>query len=94
MTGSATFKINEEAGRFELFSGGGISQLTYELSGNVISLNHVEVPSGLEGAGLGSLLLEKTMAYIRENDLTFIPHCPFVKAYLKLHSEYNDLLAK
>jgi uncharacterized protein len=92
--GEASFKNNENEKQFEFYYGGSISKLTYSISEDTVSLNHAEVPSGIEGEGIGSKLIEKTLDYIKENNLKFIPNCVFVKAYVKRHPECQSLLAK
>jgi uncharacterized protein len=88
----ANFTNNEEAGRFEYFSGGAISKLEYSKIGGVFYLNHAEVPEGLEGEGLGSELMENTLKYIEENNYKIVANCAFAKAYLKNKPDWDKLV--
>lgn len=54
---------------------------------NIIFLTHTEVPPALEGNGLGSLIVSRTLEYIRSEGYKMAPLCPFVAAYLKKHPE-------
>jgi len=59
----------------------------------VISLDHAEVPSALEGRGLGSKLVRATLDQVRSEGLKVVPRCSFVAAFIRRHAEYADLLA-
>ncbi len=61
---------------------------------NIIFLTHTEVPRALEGNGLGSMIVSKTLEHIRNQGSKMAPLCPFVAAYLKKHPEdANGILA-
>ena len=79
--------------RFEIHVGEHVAFLTYRRSGTSISLNHTEVPEALRGRGMGDRLARAALDHARENGLTVIPICPFVKAYIKKHPEYEALVA-
>ena len=90
--------INNKEGlkkRFELHLGNQFAFIDYILNKNgVIFLTHTEVPENLEGRGMGSAIVSKTLEYIRAENLKMAPLCPFVAAYLKDHPGIaNDLLA-
>ena len=53
---------------------------------------HTEVPEAHEGQGIGTALIEHALASARERGLKVIPICPFFAAYMKKHSEVQDLL--
>ena len=83
--------INNDAGtkkKFELHIEDQVAYIDYIINKqNVIYLTHTEVPSSLEGNGVGSALVSKTLDFIRESNLKMAPLCPFVAAYLKRHPE-------
>jgi len=90
--------INNESGqkkRFELKIKEETVFIEYiRTNNNVIYLTHTEVPRSLEGKGLGSLIVSKTLEYIKENGFKMAPLCPFVAAYLKRHpGKADNLLA-
>ena len=92
----ADVEIRDNAGdqRFEAVLDGtvvGFSQ--YELSPGVISFLHTEVDSDQEGQGVGSALVRGSLDLVRaDGELKVRPLCPFYRAYLKRHHEYDDLL--
>ena len=63
-----------------------------ERDGEVI-LFHTEVDGSIEGRGLGSTLVSGALDDIRARGLRVVALCPFVRAYLKRHPEYGDLVA-
>ncbi len=85
---------NDEKKRFELKIDNHISFIEYILNNeNIMFLTHTEVPNSLEGKGVGSSLVHKTLEFLKENNYKLAPLCPFVAAYLKRHPEWKSLLA-
>lgn len=84
---------NEALQRFELEVDGFTSLIEYKESGNQVVLIHTEVPVELEGKGVGTAIVEKTLEYIEQHKQTLVPLCPFVIAYLKRHPDWNRLLS-
>jgi predicted GNAT family acetyltransferase len=85
---------NEDKKRFELHVEGHVALIEYILTNqNVMYLTHTEVPIGLEGKGVGSSIVVKALKYIKSNNFTLAPLCPFVAAYLKRHPEWKEILA-
>ena len=78
-------------GRFELTLDGRTAFIEYNLvRGNVMYLTHTEVPSQLEGQGVGTAIVKKVLHHIRENNLKVAPLCPFVAAFFKKHPNLAD----
>lgn len=57
-----------------------------------ILIKHTEVRSEFEGQGLGSQLLERVLAHIREQGKTVVPICPYALAYIRRHPEHHALV--
>ncbi len=58
----------------------------------VLDLLHTVVPSRYRGEGIGSQLIERVLAHIREERLRILPSCPFVAAFLREHPAYQALV--
>ena len=58
-----------------------------------ITLVHTEVESELEHRGVGSQLVAGTLEDIRSRGLTVVPICPFVRAFIRRHPEYAEVVA-
>ncbi len=78
--------------RYELEVERHIAASYYELSGDVITFTHTEVPKELEGKGIGSRLVKGALDQVRADGLKVVPRCPFVKSYIGKHPEYTDLV--
>jgi hypothetical protein len=87
-----TVQNNEAKHRYELEVEGHIAASYYQLSDNVITFIHTEVPKELEGKGIGSRLVKGALDQVRASGLKVVAQCPFVKAYIGKHPEYADLL--
>jgi predicted GNAT family acetyltransferase len=81
-----------EGSRFLIRQEGGTAELTYSLIGKQILLKHTEVPQALRGGGIAGTLAHAALEYARSHDLTVIPVCPYVIAYLAKHPEYQSLV--
>ena len=84
---------NAQHQRYEMPVTGGTAFVAYRRTGDVLTLDHAEVPSALEGQGLGGRLVKATLDDIRARGLKVVPRCSFVRAYMHRHPEYDDLLA-
>jgi predicted GNAT family acetyltransferase len=84
---------NVEKHRFEVDLGDGSFGIAeYTLTQGKIMFTHTEVPKAHEGQGIGSALIRCALHAARERGLQVIPTCPFFAAYIKKHTEEQDLL--
>ena len=79
--------------RFELDVGGVTAFMNYRLAGGAIWLEHTETPPQARGRGIASQLTADVLEIARQRGLKIVPRCPFVRAYLARHPQFNDLLA-
>jgi len=84
---------NAALSRFELDAGGVTAFMNYRLGGGVIRLEHTETPPQARGRGIASQLTAGVLEIARKRGLKVVPRCPFVRAYLAQHPEFNDLVA-
>ena len=89
----ATVTDNPAARRYEMPLDGGLAFVAYTIDGRIILLDHAEVPPALEGQGVGSRLVKATLEAVRARGLKVVARCGFVRAYMRGHPEFNDLLA-
>ena len=85
---------NSEEQRYELWLGvtrAGV--IEYRSEPGVIVLVHTEIDPAFEGQGLGARLVTGALDDLRARDVKLVPLCPFVRAYLRHHREYADLVA-
>lgn len=86
-------KESDRRGMFYMEDEKGItSELTYSIQeNNVIIIDHTETRPALEGKGLASKLVRKSVEFARENNMKIDPLCPFAEVQFDLNKEYKDV---
>ena len=85
---------NPDRQRFEMQVEGQIAFVSYRRAPGVVTLTHAEVPSALEGRGVGRQLVAATLDALRAEGVKVIPRCSFVAAYMRRHAaRYADMVA-
>jgi predicted GNAT family acetyltransferase len=92
MTNEVRDNATEE--RFELQTEHATAFIAYHYEGDVLSLDHTEVPEALGGKGIGAALVKGALAIVRGRGQKIIARCSFVAAYIERHPEYRALLAE
>jgi len=64
----------------------------YQAQPGRITLIHTEVEPELEHRGVASQLVAATLDDIRARGLSVVPVCPFVRAFIRRHPEYAELV--
>lgn len=82
---------NSTKSRFELAVPGGTAFANYRREGDVVTVQHTEVPKALEGQGFGSALVKGLLEHARAQGLKVHPLCPFVVAYMRRHPDFEDV---
>jgi uncharacterized protein len=83
---------NRERHRYELAVDGHIAATYYAIADGIITFIHTEVPPELGGKGIASKLIRGALDQVRAEGLKVIAQCPFVKAFIDKHADYQDLL--
>lgn len=85
--------VTDNAARrqYEITEDGHTALLRYERTPGTINLIHTEVPPELRKRGLAERLVRTALETARAAGDRVIATCPFVKAYLKRHPEYQGL---
>ncbi len=85
---------NAEAGRYEMRVGEHTALVQFRSEENgTVRLLHTEVPTALEGQGIGSRLARGVLDSIRAEGHQVVPSCSFIAGYIDGHPEYQDLVA-
>ncbi len=85
---------NEEESQFETTIDGHLAVAAYDLEEpNRIVFTHTDVPEALAGRGVASAIVKFGLDHARDKNLTVVPQCSYVAAFVKRHAEYQDLLA-
>ena len=91
---SVTVRDDRERNRFEAVDESGVVAgfAAYRRSPKRIVFTHTVVDDAFEGRGVGSTLVRAALDAAREEGLTVVPRCPFVRAYIEKHPDYADLV--
>jgi predicted GNAT family acetyltransferase len=90
--GELQIRNNPAQSRYEVDIDGRLAIVEYLLTGPNITFTHTEVPEELEGRGIGGRLARFVLEDARARGLAVIPLCPFIKAYIARHPEYEPLV--
>ena len=70
-----------------------LAEMTYTMAGDTtMIIDHTEVSDELRGSGAGLDLVRMGVEHAREKGLKVIPLCPFAKAMIQRHAEFQDVL--
>ena len=84
--------LNASAHRFELSRGGHLAIVVFAPIAGGIALVETQVPEALKGLGVGSALVRHSLDHARAQGWRVRPDCPFARAWIARHPEYQDLL--
>lgn len=80
-------------GRYRMVVDGVEAEMTYSRAGEgLIIIDHTEVPAALRGRKVGERLVRQAVEDARRDGTAIIPLCPFAKAQLGRHPEWQDVL--
>jgi predicted GNAT family acetyltransferase len=69
------------------------AEMTFSRAGEkILIIDHTGVPDELGGMGVGKALVEHMVMDVRTRGLKIVPLCPFTKAMLQRHKEWQDIL--
>jgi predicted GNAT family acetyltransferase len=70
------------------------AELTYSIvNAHLIIVDHTAVPDEWRGMGVGRALVERVVTDSRERGVKIVPLCPFTKAEIQKHTEWQDVLS-
>jgi uncharacterized protein len=79
--------------RYELSIDGEVVGFTaYKARPGLIAFVHTEVDERLQGRGLADRLIRFALEDVRARGLAVLPFCPFVKAFIERHREFQALV--
>jgi predicted GNAT family acetyltransferase len=94
-TGDETVEREDGAskGRYRLVVDGVEAEMTYSRAGeNLIIIDHTEVPAALRGRKVGERLVRQAIEDARRDRVAIMPLCPFAKAQIARHPEWQDVV--
>ena len=89
-----TEEFGPSGGRYIARIDGIEAEMTYSrASPHLIIIDHTGVPKALGGMGVGVALVKRAVEDARRDGIKIIPLCPFAKAQIRKHAEWQDVLA-
>jgi predicted GNAT family acetyltransferase len=87
---------NDDENRYEALVNGALAGFAeFTLTSQTITFTHTEVDDEYEGQGVGSALAQGVLDdAIRRGDRRIKVVCPFIKAWIERHPDYQHLLAE
>jgi predicted GNAT family acetyltransferase len=82
-------------GRYSVKLDGVEAEMTYSRAGaSLIIIDHTEVPEALRGRSVGQALVRRAVEDARAEGRLIMPLCPFAKAQIQRHQEWQDVLKR
>ena len=82
-----------EQSRYDMFiDDARVGFMDYALLGDTLTALHTEINPAYGGRGLGEHLVRHVLDHVRDTGMALRPVCPFVKAFLHKHPEYDDIV--
>ena len=89
-----TREDGKSGGRYVAVVHGHEAEMTFSRAGTErIIIDHTGVPRELGGLGVGVALVKQAVEDARRDGIKIIPLCPFAKAQIQKHPEWQDILA-
>ena len=87
-------EVHRRAGDYEITVDGQHAGLAaFEERPGVVVFTHTEIDPAFEGQGLGSQLARAALDDVRDRGLKVRPLCPFIRAWIDKHPDYQELVA-
>jgi predicted GNAT family acetyltransferase len=80
------------ARRFTTRVDGVEAEVDYSYDGDYLVINHTGVPRPIEGRGIASELTRAVFEFARSAGWKVRPACSYAAAWVRRHTQYNDLL--
>jgi hypothetical protein len=88
----APIVLNEAEHRFEVHVDGHMASEVFERFPGGINYLHTIVPEALAGRGIASAIAQHVLDYAAAHRLKVIPTCPYIRAYIDQHPQYQPLV--
>lgn len=80
-------------GRYFVRLDGAEAELTYTRAGDgLIIIDHTGVPAAMRGMSVGQGMVRRAVEDARAENRRIVPLCPFAKAQITRHPEWQDVL--
>lgn len=81
-------------GRYVVRLNGAEAEMTYSRAGEaLIIIDHTGVPDAMRGRSVGQAMVRRAVEDARAQGRKILPLCPFAKAQIARHTEWQDVLS-
>jgi hypothetical protein len=96
MSSDVEVRDNPGESRFEAYVDGRLAGFSaYVVGAGALNIVHTEVDDAYEGHGVGSVLVRELLDQLRDRtDLKVTASCPFVRAWMRRHPDYLELVRR
>jgi hypothetical protein len=96
MSSDVEVRDNPGESRFEAYVDGRLAGFSaYVVGASALNIVHTEVDDAYEGHGVGSVLVRELLDQLRDRtDLKVTASCPFVRAWMRRHPDYLELVRR
>ena len=82
-------------GRYFVRLDGAEAELTYTRAGDgLIIIDHTGVPAAMRGMSVGQGMVRRAVEDARAENRGIVPLCPFARAQIARHPEWQDVLSR
>jgi len=82
-------------GRYRVLIDGVEAEMTYSRVGaRLIIIDHTFVPDAMRGRSVGVRMVQRAVEDARREGVFILPLCPFAKAQIQRHPEWQDVLQR
>jgi predicted GNAT family acetyltransferase len=93
--GAVEREYGASKGRYRMVVDGIEAEMTYSrASDRLIIIDHTEVPTALRGRKVGERLVRQAIEDARREGVSILPLCPFAKAQIDRHPEWQDVVQR
>lgn len=87
-------EVHDAGDRYEARSPDGalLGAAYYDVVDGSVAFTHTEVDPAHEGQGIAGVLVRAALDSVRASGRDVIALCPYVKAWIRRHPDYADLL--
>jgi predicted GNAT family acetyltransferase len=85
--------VNEQDGSYQIsVDGTAAGRIDFRREGDVLTLVHTEVDDAFEGQGVANEAVRTVLDRARAENLRVVNKCPYIRAWVRRHPEYADLV--
>ena len=86
--------MNEATSQFEVKLDDDLAYIDYKWYNEMLILLYIFVPVAYRGKNISTVLIQHALEYAKSKGVKIKVFCPYIAKYIRMHPEYQDLLAQ